>query len=213
MSSLKYHKIIQKLQVKSYKLRVRSGITFLKLFAFIFSLLILLLCSSSPSAGAEITGPTVNLRKDEIYVTTALSLDDNLLQELRNGLTKEFRFYIDLFRVWKFWPDEFVLNKSFIRTLRCDPVKTEYIARANDGTTLIRKRFKSFESMMQWALSINNLKLASTRELEPGGYYVKVTVESRIRKLPPVIGYFMIFLPENEFKISKNSSLIYVGNK
>jgi hypothetical protein len=206
MSSLNYHDIIQKLKVPERR-------TFLKLLIFSFSLLVLLLCSTVPSFGVEITGPVVALRKDEIYVTTALSLDDNILQELRNGITKEFRFNIDLFRVWRLWPDEFILNKFFIRTLRCDPVKMEYVAKSDDGSTLIKKRFKSFESMLQWALSVNDLKLAGTRDLDPGSYYVKVTVESRIRKLPPVIGYFMIFLPENEFKISKNSRFIHVGNR
>ncbi len=213
MSSLKYHKITQKLQVKSYKLRVSMGKTFLRLLTFNCLLFSLLLCSSSPSVGAEITGPVVNLRENEIHVTTALSLDETILQELRNGITKEFRFYVDLYRVWKMWPDEFVLGKFFIRTLKCDPVKLEYIAKSNDGTTLVQKRFKSFESMLQWALDINDLKLANMRELEPGVYYVRVTIESRIRKLPPVIGYFMIFLPETEFKISKRSSPIYVRNK
>ncbi len=97
------------------------------------------------------------------HVTTALSLDEKSLQELNNGMTKEFRFYIDLFRVWKIWPDEFVLNKSFIRTLKCDPVKKEFLATSSDGNTIIQKRFKSLESMIQWALSINDLKLANTR--------------------------------------------------
>jgi Domain of unknown function (DUF4390) len=213
MSSLKYHKITQKLQVKSYELRVSMGKMFLRVLTVNCLLFSLLLCSSSPSVGAEITGPVVTLRDNEIHVTTALSLDETILQELHNGMTKEFRFYVDLYRVWKMWPDEFVLDKFFIRTLKCDPVKLEYIARSNDGTTLVQKRFKSFESMLQWALNINDLKLANIRELEPGVYYVRVTIESRIRKLPPVIGYFMIFLPETEFKISKKSSPIYVGNK
>jgi hypothetical protein len=213
MSSLKYYKITQKLRHKSCKLRVPRGKPFLKLLTFNFLLVSLLLCSFSLSFGAEITGPAVNLRDNEIHVTTALSLNENILQELRNGITKELRFYVDLFRVWKMWPDEFVVDKFFIRTLKCDPVKMEYIATSSDGSTFVHKRFKSFESMMQWALNISDVKLVNMRELEPGAYYVKVTVESRIRKLPPVIGYFMIFLPENEFKISKNSSPIYVGNK
>jgi hypothetical protein len=87
----------------------------------------------------------------------------------------------------------------------------EYAATSSDGSTLIHNRFKTFESMVKWALSINDLKLANTRELEPGEYFVRVTVESKIRKLPPVIGYFMIFLPENEFKIKKDSPFINVG--
>lgn len=134
------------------------------------------------------------------------------LQELSNGITKEFKFYIDIFRVWKMWPDEFVMSKYFIRTLQSDPVKMEYIATSSDENSQIKKRFKSFESMIQWALSISDLKLANIRELESGQYFVRVTVESKIRKLPPVIGYFMIFLPENEFKITKDSSFIKVGS-
>jgi hypothetical protein len=45
------------------------------------------------------------------------------------------------------------------------------------------------------------------RELEPGQYFVRVTVESKIRKLPPVIGYLFIFVSENEFKIVRDSAL------
>jgi hypothetical protein len=65
--------------------------------------------------------------------------------------------------------------------------------------------------MIKWALSINDLKLAHIRELEPGTYFVRITVESKIRKLPPVIGYFIIFLSENDFKIKKDSSFFNIG--
>jgi hypothetical protein len=65
--------------------------------------------------------------------------------------------------------------------------------------------------MLKWALSFDDLKLANVRDLEPGTYFVRVTVESKIRELPPVIGYFMIFLPENEFKIRKDSSFFSIG--
>jgi hypothetical protein len=186
-------------------------ISLAKLFTFNFTLLTFLLSSYSFSAAEQITGPDVKLHGGDIYVTTSLSLDENHLQELSNGITKELKFYIDLFRVWEMWPDEFVLGKFFIRTMKSDPVKMEYIATSSDGTTLIRKRFKSLESMVKWALSIDDLKLANTRELEPGQYFVRITAESKIRKLPPVIGYFMIFLPENEFKIKKDSPFFNVG--
>jgi|SRR4030042_472029 len=218
MSSYKYQNISDgiivtsnNLKIKSYKLRVISK-RFSKLFTFHLLLITCyLLLSISLSSGAEITGPEVKLQDNEIYVTTTISLDENHIQELRNGIAKEFRFYIDIFRLWKMWPDEFVLGKLFVRTLKCDPVKTEYIATSSDGSTLIEKRFKSFESMVRWAVSINDLKLVNTRELEPGVYFVRVTVESKIRKLPPVIGYFMIFLSENEFKIKKDSSPFNIG--
>jgi len=162
---------------------------------------------------AEINGPEVKIQGNEIQVTTSLSLDDKYLNEIKNGIKKEFIFYVDIFRVWNMWPDEFILSKSFSRTLRSDPVKMEFVATSSDGTTQIRKRFRSYESMLKWSLSIDDLKLISIRDLEPGTYFVRVTVESKIRQFPPVIGYFMIFLPENEFKIKKDSPYFSIGTR
>jgi len=182
-----------------------------KTFYYLLFIVFFLLLSYSPTSGAEITVLEITIKNDELFVTTSLSLEEKYLQELRNGIVKEFIFYIDLFKVWNMWPDEFVLGKSFTRTLRCDPVKDKFTATSDDGSTIIKKRFKSFESMTQWALSINDLNLTNTKELEPGAYFVKVTVESKIRKLPPVIGYFLIFLPENEFKVTKDSPYFTIG--
>ena len=202
--------INNKLNVNNDKSKMRHSL-FSKLFTRCFSLCIFLLFFCAAASGAVITGPEIRIQENEIRVTTALSLDEKSVQELRNGMTKEFRFYVDLFRVWNVWPDEFVADKFFIRTLKADPVKNEYIATSGDGSTLIQKRFKSLEAMLSWALSINDLRLTNMKDLEPSIYFVRVTVESKIRKLPPVLGYFMIFLPENEFKISKDSPPFPVG--
>lgn len=210
MSSLKNQEITHTMKANNYKLKnIRQRL--LPISAVHLFLLIFLLLSYTPADCMEITGPEVKVQDNDIYVTTSLSLEENYLREISNGIKKEFRFYIDIFKVWKIWPDEFVLSKSFTRTMKSDPVKIEYIATSSDGSTSIQKRFKSFESMARWALGINNLKVANMRELDPGVYFVRVTVESKVRKLPPVIGYFMIFLPENEFKITKDSQYISVG--
>ena len=108
------------------------------------------------------------------------------------------------------WPDEFITGRFLEKTLTCDPVKGEYLATSYNGSVVIEKRFKSFESMLDWALSVQDMQLRSLKDLEPGNYYVRVSVESKIRKLPPVIGYFMIFLPENEFTVEKNSRIFSV---
>lgn len=210
MSSLKYHGTDCKLSVKSHESKVKSDRIF-KIFTFHLALLIILFLTSSLSFGSEITGPEVRLQNNRIHVTASLSLDEPYFQELRNGAKKEIIFHVDLFRVWNMWPDEFILGKFFIRTLKCDPVKMEYVSTSNDGSTLIRKRFQSLESMTLWALAIDDLKLAHIKEFEPGLYFVRITVESKKRKLPPVLGYFMIFLPENEFKIKKDSPFIMIG--
>ncbi|MEJ2697133.1 MAG: DUF4390 domain-containing protein [Candidatus Sulfobium sp.] len=174
------------------------------------SLLLVCILLPSLSAGQEISGPAVSIRNGDIHVRFGLVPDPKFIQGIREGIDKELKFYVDLFRVWEIWPDEFILGKSYTKTLKADPIKEEYVATSLDGNILIEKRFRSFDSMLAWVLSFKDVKLSGTRELEPGQYFVRVTVESRIRKLPPVIGYFIIFLSENEFKIHKDSGLFTV---
>jgi hypothetical protein len=210
MSSLNYHKTIFESGIKNYRPAIRGGLL-IRFVVINFLLAAFLMPCFSIAKAAEIGAPQIKVLDSDIYVTTALSLDDRHLQELRNGITKELRFHFSIYRVWKMWPDEFVSGKSFVRILKCDPVKTEFTATSNDGTTLVQKRFRSFESMTQWALGFEDLKLANIRDLDPGVYFVRVTAESMIRKLPPVLGYFMVFLRETEFKVTSDSALITVG--
>jgi hypothetical protein len=210
MSSLKYHGTDCRLRAESHELKVKSD-RILKLLTIHFALLATFFLTYSPSFCAEIGGPEVRLQNNWIHVTSSLALDEKYLQEIRNGVRKEIIFRVDLFRVWNMWPDEFIVGKYFVRTLKCDPVKMEYVSTSNDGSTRVRKRFQSLDSMMHWALTIDDLMLAHVKELEAGLYFVRVTVESKKRTLPPVLGYFMLFLPENEFKITKDSSFIMIG--
>jgi len=162
------------------------------------------------SEAQVITGPEVRIVNNEIFVSFSLNLEDKKLQEIKEGIDKELKLNIDLFRIWKVWPDEFVLGKVNIRTLKADPVKKEYVSTSLIGNTLIEKRFKSFESMIRETLSVRDIKLTNTREMDPGEYFVRVTIASRIRKLPPVIGYLFIFVKENEFKIVRDSGVFAI---
>ena len=175
----------------------------------LFSLLCLV-CMSSSSHCAEITQLGINIQENHVYVSTAVSLDKKHLEELKNGIKKEFSFYIDLFKLWNVWPDEFITGRLSVRTIQYDPVKTEYIATSGNGQTIIEKRFTSFESMLQWALSVHEMDITIPQDLEPGAYFIRVTVVSKIRKLPPVLKGLLIFIPENEFKIVKDSPLFYI---
>lgn len=175
------------------------------------SIIIVVFCVFPARAqGQSVEDFSVKTDNNSIAVSFSLALNHKNAQEIKQGLDKDIRFYVDLFRVWKVWPDEFVLGKKYLRTLKSDPIKKEHVASSNDGSIIIEKRFRSLESMLDWSLSVNDLQLTNTEDLEPGTYFVKVTIESRVRNLPPVIGYLFIFLPENEFKIEKKSSRFLV---
>lgn len=169
--------------------------------------------SIASAFAAELSIPHVKIVDGDIVVSSEVILDEKRIEELKGGISKELTLYIDLFRVWSVWPDEFVTGKKIINTLTSDPVKGEYTAISIDGVTEIRKRFKDFNSMLKWALNIRDIKVANIKELEDSEYFIRITAESRLRKLPPVIGYLLFFVPEREFRIVKDSPKFSVRNK
>ncbi|HWR59566.1 MAG TPA: DUF4390 domain-containing protein [Thermodesulfovibrionales bacterium] len=175
--------------------------------------LFLLAVSPIDAFGTEIIGPEVRVTHGEIVVTAGLALDEKNLNDLKSGISKEITFYVDLFRFWKMWPNEFVAGKKIVKTLRCDPIKKEYMATAFDGATLTEKRFKSFDSMLDWTLNIRDLKLIHEKELQQSEYFVRVTAESRLRNIPPIIGYLLFFVEEREFKVAKDSPSLATGTE
>lgn len=186
-----------------------------KLSTRILSLLVLfaLLVFGRTGTAAEITEISYKMSNNELLVSAVIKPDQKIVDELTDGLSKEFTFYIDLFRVWKIWPDEFVLGQKIITTLKSNPIKREYSATRLTGNISLKKRFNDLEAMINWAMDITDIKLTNVKELETGTYFIKVTAESRIRQLPPVIGYLLFFVPDKDFSISKDSQTFKINTK
>jgi hypothetical protein len=165
---------------------------------------------AEPVQASEVSAVELRLGDAEMHVTASLKPDAKSMEDLARGLTKEINFYIDLFRVWSLWPNEFVLGRKIVRSLKSDPIKREYVATSAEGNVQTEKRFRNLDSMVEWALTLNDIQLTPTAGLEPGEYFVKVSVESFIRKLPPVIGYLLFFVPEKEFSLSRNSTVFHL---
>jgi len=158
----------------------------------------------------EVHPVRLSVRDRIIYADSGLTLDQTQLNDLRNGLHKELIFYVDLFREWDIWPDEFISGIRITRELRSDPVKKEFYMISTVGGLVSERRFTSLESLLAEALTLKGVAVASTSGLLPGKYFVKVSVESRIRKLAPIIGYLLFFVPEKEFSVENTSEVIRV---
>jgi len=155
---------------------------------------------------SDIYGPNVKLRGDSVLVTTGLNLDEKSIEDIQKGVSKEIVFYIDLFRVWNRWPDEFVLGSTIAHTLHCDPVKKEYTAETLRGNRLTTKRFESCKQLISWTMSLPDEVLAAATVLEAEAeYYVKTTVESKLRSMPSFTKLLFFFVPEAEFQMEKSS--------
>jgi hypothetical protein len=191
--------------------RQRSTESFLLFIVLLVLISFFLFWDVNVIYAADIPSVNVKILNNEIYVSTSLLPDKKFISDLNNGLSKEITFFIDLFRVWKIWPDEFVYGLKLTKVLKSDTIKREYIATNIVGNNRTEKRFRDVDSMIEWALNISDIKLLNVKEFEKGDYFIKVTVESKIRKLPPVIGYFLFFIPETEFSISKRSIIFSLG--
>jgi hypothetical protein len=168
---------------------------------------VILLFLFMPQVGIAVDISSVEVRSSggSLYVTTSVHPDSKFAEDLSQGLSKEVLVYIDLFRVWKIWPDEFVRGRKVTKILKSDPIKREYVAVSVEGDVQRERRFRDIDSMLGWAMQINNLHLTSASDLDPGDYFVKVTVEAHFRKLPPVVGQLLFFLPQKEFSVARTS--------
>jgi hypothetical protein len=166
---------------------------------------LLLSITCSYSYAAELFGPNVTVRNNNIFVSASLSLEEKQIAEIEQGVSKEIIFYFDLFRGWTIWPDEFVLGRTFTQTLHCDPVRKEYIATSLTSEKLTEKRFRNCKELIDWSLEIPTFRLTNTSELEPAEYIVRTTAESRLRRLPPFINLLFFFVKETEYRISEDS--------
>ncbi|HSB52186.1 MAG TPA: DUF4390 domain-containing protein [Dissulfurispiraceae bacterium] len=157
------------------------------------------------SSATEIMPVDVRVGGGVLYVTTTVAPGAKFVEDLSEGLSKEVTIFVDLFRVWKIWPDEFIQGRKLTKILKSDPIRREYVASSTEGEVQREKRFKDVESMLAWAMRISDLRLAVLSKLEPGEYFVKVTVEAQLRKLPPVVGQLLFFIPQKEFNVNKTS--------
>ncbi len=167
--------------------------------------ILLIFVLSQKATGALVEDLDISFNSTEVYATFSFSLNQGELETLKRGGQKEIIFYIDLFRRWEIFPDEFITGLKVVRVLYVDPMKKEFTATSFDGNTLIEKRFKGLESMLKWAFTFKEVKVADLKGLPEGIYFVKVTAESKTKKIPSIITDLLIFLPSREFRVSLHS--------
>lgn len=130
-------------------------------------------------------------------------------EEFREGLNKDVIILVELYRKWAVIPDEFVWGLKIRREFFSNPIKDEYLVRSHEGQTVFERRFKNSKEAIDWGLRVNRVSIETTN-LERGKYYVKVTVESNIRKIPTLLEHFLFFIPRHEKKITRESEVIRI---
>jgi len=173
---------------------------------------LILLSSPAMALPPKILGPEIKMQDNDIIVNTGLANTRDLETIINSGIEKEIVFTIELFRVWSFWPDEFIMSKKIRKIIKYDNLRGQYLASSYDGVSLqTEKKFTDLNALMKdWLFTVNKVNIANIKELESGNYYIRVVVESKSRELPPLIGFLMLFVPETEMSLARKSQVFKI---
>lgn len=160
---------------------------------------------------AEILVPEISIRGNEIIVYTGLSHIEDIETTIKSGVEKEIVFTIELFKVWNYWPDEFVVSKKIRRIIKYDNLREHYLATFFNEKFPIERTLRDFTIMKKMIFMVDGVSLVKVKELDPGSYYVRVVAESKSRELPSVIGLLMLFIPEVEMSLARESHRFNIG--
>ncbi len=165
------------------------------------------------ASATEIPEPQIRIKDDNIIVDASITGLDVIESTINSGIKKQIVITIELLRVLNFWPDEFVTSKKFKKTLRYDNLRGYFTASSDDGTSQIQKSFKDFNNMRDWVFSVKNVNLGNIKELKEGTYYIRTVLETKSKELPSVISFLMLFIPEVEMSLAKESQTFKIGGR
>lgn len=149
----------------------------------------------------------MEIQKDTTFLTVKARIipSQEFAEDFKNGLSKNIFILIELYRKWSIIPDEFINGVQIQRVLISDPIKDEFIIKTLQGEILTEKRFKNWQEALDWALNIGPVRVVNINNVDRGKYYIKITVESNIKKLPSILEHILFFIPTYEKKITKES--------
>lgn len=170
--------------------------------SLLFSLFIVLTPLSVSGKGEHMSDVIVNQGKEDLIVSTTLlgGFSKNFEDAIKNGFEKEIIFYIEIYRKWSFWPDEFIFSKKIQRTIKYDGLKKIYFVSSYDGLYLEEKNFDDYENMKTWICKIGNIKVTHTNLLNSRAtYFVRIKAASKSKKLPTIIENIFFFVATTDF--------------
>jgi len=148
---------------------------------------------------ARLTAAVLN--NNDVAVTAELIhwYNQNIRDDLNNGIPKDLYYYILLKRRQPGWFDEEVVSKTIKQTIKYDVLKKEYaITTRMDGQTT-QKTVESFEEMADLISRIDHVKITTAKRMKARyTYYISVKAEMRATNVPFYLEYILFFIPALE---------------
>lgn len=180
--------------------------------SLLFSLFIVLTPLSVSGKGEHMSDVIVNQGSEDLLVSTTLldGFSKNFEDAVKNGFEKEIIFYIEIYRRWSLWPDEFILFKRVQKTVKYDELKKLYYTSSYDGLYLEEKVFDDYERLKAWVSKLVNVKITPLGLLKPKAtYFIRIKAESKFKRLPPVLENILFFVPTKDFETPWKKSNLF----
>jgi hypothetical protein len=161
-------------------------------------LLAFLLSKEARAAGERIVNLNVSLKGGEITLSAELvkGFSRQVVQDLQNGIPKDFYFYFLLKRKQKGWFDEEIYAKTLRYTVKYDRLKNQFLVTRRDGVVVEEMVLENLEAAEGLISKINGVRMAPLSLLKPkGSYYISVKAQMKASKLPLYLDYFLFFIP------------------
>lgn len=163
---------------------------------------ILVWTSSVLAIDAGITDISITQNNNELQVSALYKggFTPEIRNEIINGISREFFYYIVLHRVIPNWLDEEKLSKTIKYTVKYDTLKNQFSVIRSVGTLRDEQVFDSYNEMVEWVSKIDRVNLAPVKTLSRSHkYYVSIKAEIKAGELPFLLRYLLFFIPYSEF--------------
>ncbi|OGW15474.1 MAG: hypothetical protein A2035_02945 [Nitrospirae bacterium GWA2_42_11] len=182
-------------------------------FLFIVIASVMVWISNGPAFSQGITDIIVTSNNNELMVSASYrgGFTPEIKKEIISGVSREFFYYIVLYKVMPNWMDEESMSKTIRYTVKYDILKNQFLVNKSIGDFKEEQVFDSYDDMVEWVSGIDKVNLAPVKILSKRHkYYVSVKAEIKSGELPFLLRYLLFFFPYSEFSTDWENSKTFM---
>lgn len=165
-------------------------------FAILF--IFVLVPSVNARGRGRIQNVTVDTVDKNVFVSARLNggFRKEIVNDIHNGIPKEFYYYLVLKQKEKNWFDEEILSKTIRYTVKYDTLKKNYLVTQGSNGESVEQQVDGFKAMKDIVTQVHKIQIVSTDKLKRGEeYFVSVQSQMQAAKRPFYLDYFLFFIP------------------
>lgn len=165
-----------------------------KITVFFVFIALLLVPLQGAAEDAELCNIKVTNTRDDLllYFNVKNFFTKDVKKAILDGVSTKFTFFIYLYAVRNFWPDEKLAELEIHHTIKYDNLKNEFtIIRSEHSAPIV---VKSIVKSQQIMASVDDLKIISLKKLSKGRQYqIRMKAELDEDSLPFYLHHYLLF--------------------